>query len=108
MSNDTWGSSLTVTTVGGEVKLDLTEVKYAESRIPEVAFVNPQKAPELLALFNKVVIDLAATVTKLELEICRANRQAGRIHSRVVLDEVKGILKEKGLAKDSNPAGSAD
>ena len=108
MLNNSWSSSLTIPVIGGDLKLDLTEINKVEARIPEVAFVTPGKAPELLALFNNSVVELIAVITKLELEICRAKREAGKIHSRVVLDEVKDILKAKGLAKDSNPAGSAD
>ncbi len=108
MADNDWKSSLTLPVGSGALTFDLTQSYQAELRIPEVAFVTPQKAGELLATFNVSILDLAHKVTQLELEVCRAKRSAARIHSRVVLDETKDILKAKGLAKDSNPAGSAD
>ncbi len=92
----------------GPLTFDTTDIERADSRIHEVAFVTPMKAPELLATFNMAISRLSFIISKVELEKRYAERTADERRSVIVLDEAAPILKAKGLSKDSNPAGSAD
>lgn len=108
MATNDWKHEIQLASAQGVQVLDLTNVQVAESRVHEVAFVTPQKAGDLLAAFNEAHLDLVGFITKVELEIRRSERKADQLRSVIVLDKVKDILKAKGLAKDSNPAGSED
>jgi len=79
------------------LRLDMELVHYAESRIPEVAFVNAFKAPELLAVFNKAYLDLTKIVASLEVEMGAAELQANMRRSEVVLDVAPEVLSKRGL-----------
>ncbi len=106
MATNDWKHEIQISSPKGTQVFDLTNVQFAESRIHEVAFVTPQKAGELLATFNQAHLELVTVIAKVELEIRRAERQAGEIRSVLVLDKMKDILKAKGLAKDNAPAGT--
>jgi hypothetical protein len=108
MSQNDWKHEIQIASPQGVQTFDLTNVQFAESRIHEVAFVTPQKAGELLATFNTAHLELVTIIAKVELAIRRAERTSDKLRSIIVLDKVKDILKQKGLAKDSNPAGSED
>lgn len=90
------------------LKFEMAEVLQVEARINEVAYVTPEKAPELLSTFNRTFLDLTRKISLVELERQKAVREANKRKSVVILDEAPRILREKNLTKDSNPAGSAD
>jgi len=92
----------------GALTLDLSKVYEAESLLPEVAAVTVEKAGYLMAVFNESYNELIKTIRTVDLECARSKIILNKIRSRIILDEAKDILKAKGLAKDSNPAGSED
>lgn len=87
---------------GGTFTLDMTAIQTAESRISEVAFVTPHKAPELLAVFNEVFLELTRYITKVEYEKGIAERTANKIKAVILLDRVPAILKERGLSTSAD------
>lgn len=91
-----------------DIPIDLGHWARLENRIQEVATVTPQKAPELLATFNRAALDLDRLAIQLELEHQIALRNADRVRGEVLLDRVPKILAEKGLATAKNPMGSED
>lgn len=90
------------------ILLNLTQVKAAEARIQEVAFLTPLKAPELLSVFNQAWLEARRLTTAVDFELVRAKMELKRTKSRLVLDEVPKLLLEKGLVSAKNPAGSED
>ncbi len=90
------------------VNLDLTTIIATEARIHEIGFLTPQKAPELLAVFNEAHRDLAVLSVKAKLALHSAQQEADRVKAVLILDKIPGILTAKGLVKPGNPAGSAD
>lgn len=84
------------------LKIDISGFLAAEARQEEVAFVTPGKAPELLAFFNKVWRDIHAAVTKLTLEVNKAENEMERRKAVLLLEEVPRILKEKGVANSTD------
>jgi hypothetical protein len=90
------------------LQIDLTNVYKAESRIPEVAFVTPQKAPELLATFIDAYQSLSKHLVAVDFERSQAERAAGKVRASILLDKLAGILQEKGLATSRSPMGSED
>lgn len=101
-------NELTIPGRDGPVTFDTSSIDKADGRIHEIAFVNALKAPELLATFLQAHIRLTYIISRLEIEKRYAERTADERRSVIILDEAKDKLKEKGLSKDSNPAGSAD
>ncbi len=93
---------------GQEIPIDMGYWAQLEARINEVATVTPQKAPELMATFNRAALDLDRLANMLELEYQIALREADKIRAEVLLDRVPKILAEKGLANSRNPMGSED
>lgn len=90
------------------VSVDLTKASEAKRRIPEVAFVTPGKAPELLAVFNDAYADISRQIPVVEYHIQRAQATANRIRSVVLLDKAPKILQEKNLTTSRSPGGSED
>lgn len=90
------------------LKLDLGEINSVESRIQEVAFVNPVKAPELLAVFNKAYSDLVSIISTVEYEFQMAKKHSNEVRAMVLIDRVPEKLKEKGLTSAKSPGGSED
>lgn len=86
----------------GGLALDLNEILAVEARIGEIAHVNPHKAPELLAAFNKAWLDAGDHLNKLEEEINNGEQYIGQVRGEILLDRADGILRERGLK------GSAD
>src|SRR5690606_22674025 len=79
-----------------------------EARIMEVATVTQLKAPELLASFNVAYLRAAELVGLLEAQSILFERHASQVRAVVILDRAPVRLKEKGLATEKNPNGSAD
>lgn len=84
------------------LRLELSEVHLAESRMEEVAFVTPQKAPELLALFTHSYLLCNEMIAKLSYEETRAEKELSRIRSILLIDRVPGLIKEKGLTNSAD------
>jgi len=102
-------TELTLKLDGRPVTFDLTEIYKVEARVIDTQNVTSKaKGQELAALFNDAHLKLITLIGKARLAEREAEKKANAIRSRIVLDEAKDILKAKGLAKDSNPAGSAD
>lgn len=86
------------------ILINIKALNAIEGRIHEVAFVTPQKCPELLAMFNKGYLDLHHHITVLIAERMLAERNLGKIKAVIVLDKAPTILKEKGLPPNSLPS----
>ena len=80
------------------LRLEMTEIFYAEQRIAEVAFVNEHKAPELLSTFNQAYLSLVKMRALLEMEAGAAQSHLNRRRSEVILEVATEVLKKKGLA----------
>lgn len=95
------------TSPSGPLKeMEITEIDWAERRIPEVARVNHQRAPELLATFNVAFLVASRVLTQLEYEHLQAKIKLADIKGILLLDKVAAILAAKGLSSERNPAGS--
>lgn len=90
------------------VIIDLAALAKLEARIAEVAIVTPGKAPELLAAYNQAFLDINDLIAPLRANLIEAKTLASSTRSRIILDEVPRILKEKGLWSARMPAGSED
>jgi hypothetical protein len=91
-----------------DLQIETTSVQSAEARIAEVASVTPEKAPELLATFNKAYLDACEVVNQLETELVYAKRNVDKVRSVIVLERVPKLLIDRGLANAKNPFGSED
>ena len=91
-----------------DLQIDLSEIRAAEGRIHEIATLNPQKAPELLATLNSAWRAVNEHLLTLKTEAVRAARRVNEVRSAVLLDEVVEKLKAKGLTSPKSPAGSED
>lgn len=87
---------------GDPIVIDLKAILKTQARIIEVQAVTPQKAPELLSAFNVTWRDLHQHITFLTKELNDAERSINRIRSTITLDEVPGILKERGLTNNEH------
>lgn len=81
--------------------IDLAPLAKIEQRIPETAFVTPEKAHELLALFNEGQAELSRMITKVRLQLHYATQAADRRRAEVLLDETEKTLATKGFTKSS-------
>lgn len=83
--------------------IDLKALLASETRQEEVAFVTPQKAPELLAEFNRSWRDIHKLVIQLSSELLQAQKAVQRRKAILLLEEVPKVLKSKGLTtNDAN------
>ena len=90
------------------LSLDMSSIRQADARLQEVQFVNAQKAPELLYLFNRAWLDTSRYINLLEYEAGMATRRLEEIRAVFVIDKLPGLMVEKGLARPSSPLGSED
>jgi hypothetical protein len=90
------------------LEIDLKTILQAEGRIPEVGFITPQKAPELLALFNVAYLDLTKHLVAVDFEYTQRERAAEQVRAEILLDRLPSILEKKGLASARSPLGSED
>lgn len=93
---------------GSAIEIHMGYWASLEARIQEIATVTPQKAPELLATFNRAALDLDRLGNQLELEYQMSVRAADKVRAEILLDRVPKILAEKGLSTPKNPMGSED
>lgn len=92
----------------GYLTWDVSGIHQAEQRTEEVSTVTRDKAPELLATFNKAYADASEIRTRLEYELDVVKNEIERLRASIILDRVPTILREKGLASAKSPAGSED
>lgn len=90
------------------LSLDVGEINEVESRIQEIAFVTPVKAPELLSVFNKAYGDLVQMISGVQFQFELAKQHMNKVRAIVLLDKVPQILKDRGLASAKSPMGSED
>lgn len=88
--------------------INLEEWAKAEARLAEQASVTAAKAPELMAFFNRQVLELDRVLSKLEFAYQVALREAEKQRSQVLLDRAPTMLRERGLVTGKNPLGSED
>lgn len=86
----------------GLMKLELRKILSAEARAEEIAVVTPQKAPELLALFNRAYLDASNFFARTKLEQARAEDELAQIRAEILIDKIPGILKEKKLSSSAD------
>jgi hypothetical protein len=68
------------------LQIELSRVLQAEARLGEIARVNIETAPPLLALFNEAYLDLGRALAELKLQHAKAVRTANVRKSMVMLD----------------------
>ena len=81
----------------GILSVSLEDFRRAEDRIPEIAAMTPQKAPELLALFNRIYLDLDKLVKQVELEVHTAKQHQATVKATVILEKAEDYFKERGI-----------
>lgn len=82
------------------ITINMQAIFAAEARQEEVAYVTPQKAPELLREFNIAWRDLDKVIVRLSSEHLMAERQLEKRKAVLILDVVPVKLKERGLASN--------
>lgn len=90
------------------LKLNIEWVLTVESRIQEIAFITPVKAPELISVFNKAFSELTEMVAKVQYELQVAKQGVEKARAICLIDRVPAILSEKGLTSSKSPMGSED
>lgn len=88
--------------------LDMTKIRQAEGRLPEVALTNSHRAPELLALFNGGYLDVSRYLNLLEYEMDVAERRLAEAKATFLIDKLPSLLADKGFASARSPLGSED
>jgi hypothetical protein len=81
----------------GIIVVPLKDILAVESRIPEIAFVTPHKAPELLAAFNVAYLELDKHLKVVEMEVVTAKQNQSVIKATVLLDKCEEVFKTKGI-----------
>ena len=84
-------------TDGRSMEIDIEEISKAEARVQDIQCVTPSKAPELLAAFTMAWRDLDRLVVILSYQHVVAVNRLKEERSRVLVDEIPQIIKEKGL-----------
>jgi hypothetical protein len=90
------------------LKFDLGEILKAESRITDIATVTVAKAPEMMALFNVIYLNLSGMISSVQFEYELAKKRKDETRAIALIDKIPGILKEKGLTSAKSPMGSED
>lgn len=93
---------------GKPLIIELKKVAVREARLAEVQFVKPGTAPELLAEYNEGFLEINDYLGVLRSELINSESELGRIRSKIILDEIPKILKERGLSSPRSPLGSED
>lgn len=90
------------------LSFEVGEIRRAEERIQEIAFMTPSKAPELMAVFNKAYLDVCRISSAVEYEYELASKHLRETRAVLLIDKVPQRLKEKGLSTTKSPNGSED
>jgi len=80
------------------ITIDLQAILISEGRQDEVAIVTPQKAPELLAEFNRSWRELDKLVVRLVAEKTKAEKEAGKRRAYLLLYEIPALLAKMDVA----------
>jgi hypothetical protein len=88
--------------------IDVDRIKYATSRLNEVAFFNATKAPELLYTFTWAISEVADKLPTIGMAYDKAKAKLERRRAVVILDEAAEILKAKGLVSSKSPNGTEE
>ena len=84
-----------------QIAIDLAEIAKAEGRLQDVAIVNQDTAPEMLATFNDVWLKLNRSVTLLTCEKNKAENLHKRSRSEAKINCTDEVIKAKGHSKAS-------
>lgn len=87
---------------------EMAEVFNLEAREREIGTMDKVQAPELMQAFINGYGQVSRHLSKLELELKRAENALEVRKATVYLDEAPRILREKGVVRESNPGGSED
>lgn len=79
------------------IKLDMSEVNFAEGRVPEIAFVTPTKGPELMSVFSKACFVLGRHVANVYFHHRMAKKRLGDRAAILLIDVIPDKIKEKDL-----------
>ena len=93
-------SASLLVTPGGE-EFDLTLVHATEARIPEIAYVTPTKAPELLSVLSRACFTLGRALPVVYLGLQKAKQRVANRKAVLVIDVIPGILAEKKLSSNA-------
>lgn len=85
-----------------EMTLNLNKILRAEARADEIAIVTPQRAPELLSVFNRGYLDATNLFAKVKLEQARAEDDVAKIKADILLERAVTIIKAKGLTSSAD------
>lgn len=102
------GHEITVPKPEGGLVIDMGAIAKVEARLHEVAFVTPQKAPELLSTYNAAWLEISKHVVMLKgirFDFDKLRRQRKSI---LTLEVGPQKLKELGLVSSKNPGGNDD
>lgn len=88
--------------------IDMRLVHKTEGRIQELGALTPMKAGEFMATFIETYLDTHDKMVHLTKELADAKRNSDIIRSNLTLDKAPEELKNKGLLRAGNPAGSED
>jgi hypothetical protein len=91
-----------------DLSFGMVEVFALEAREREIGTMDKVQAPELMQAFINGFGVVSRHLAKLELELKRAANAMEVRKASVYLDEAPRILREKGVVRESNPAGSED
>jgi hypothetical protein len=111
LNDNTFNKSLEIkipayTGLSEEIKLDMTPIYYAESRLHEQQMVNPSTYGELSYCFNEGYRVCKRHISTLEYQKVKAIRQLEQERSRIVLtvlpDQLKDVSKSQNNADFRN------
>jgi hypothetical protein len=83
------------------IRLDMAIISEAEGRHHEMGFVTPQKAPELLTLFNKAWLRAMEYYVAVKLELAEAQNELNRVTAIIILDKAPDLLASRGFKTSS-------
>jgi hypothetical protein len=89
---------LTLTIPNTSIDIDITDIARIEHRVQEVSGVSKEKAPELLAAFNRAWLQLNSYLALLEKHLLVASRKTRQVRGRLLLDVIPKALEERGLS----------
>lgn len=87
---------------GQALSIDMRSVIRTLNRLGQVASVNSSTAPALMAALNKAWLDLGDLVTVVRHRLVQAQDWLRQERSRILIDEVPGLIKEKQLANSKD------
>jgi hypothetical protein len=93
---------------GGDLVLDMTELRVLEARQQEVAIVSRTTAPELMQAFTNGYGIASRALIALEFQLSRVHTLLDERKAVVILDIAPTQLREKGLVRPNSPSGSED